>query len=343
MTSPIVDQMLASLFLSMVLPPVDVAWGVNGAPGAMVGGPAPSVKEILPPWYLLRMPIASVRGVNINYQILGDHGPWVALSPGGRRDLGVVSPLAELLAAGGYRVLIHDRRNCGASDVVIEGDESEHEIWAEDLYELLSQLDALPAVIGGSSAGCRLSLLFALRHPEAVRALLLWRVTGGPFAAERLAHNYYGQFIDAATQGGMAAVCETEFFRERIASNPKNRARLLAMDAKRFIDVMAHWREYFIRDADLPVIGASADALRSITVPACVIPGNDWTHPRRVGEQASRLLPRGELHILMPQDMEVDLFIEAWEEKREEMASIFINFLNRASAASEERPRDARA
>ena len=53
------------------------------------------------------MPIANVHGVNINYQVLGEHGPWVALSPGGRRDLGVVWPLAELVAKGGYRVLIH--------------------------------------------------------------------------------------------------------------------------------------------------------------------------------------------------------------------------------------------
>ena len=280
------------------------------------------------------MPIASVRGVNINYQILGDRGPWVALSPGGRRDLGGVLPLAELVAKAGYRVLIHDRRNCGASDVVIEGEESEYEIWADDLHELLGKLGALPAFVGGSSSGCRLSLLFALRYPEAVRALLLWRVTGGPFAAQRLAHNYYGQFIEAARQGGMAAVCDTEFFRERIASNPANRGRLLAMDPKRFIDVMDHWREYFIRDADLPVIGASEADLRSITVPVCVIPGNDWTHPRRVGEAASRLLPKGELHILMPQDMEVDLYVEAWDDKRDEMAAIFVDFLKRVAAVS---------
>jgi pimeloyl-ACP methyl ester carboxylesterase len=218
------------------------------------------------------MPIATIRGVHINYQVLGEHGPWVALSPGGRRDLSGVMPLATQVAAAGYRVLLHDRRNCGASDVVIEGDASEYEIWADDLYALLAQLQALPVYVGGSSAGCRLSLLFALRHPEAVRALLLWRVTGGPFTAQRLAHNYYGQFIEAAQQGGMPAVCDTEFFRERIANNPANRGRLLGLDAQRFINVMAHWREYFLRDADLPVIGASAEALGSITVPTCVIP-----------------------------------------------------------------------
>jgi len=275
------------------------------------------------------MPTASIRGVNINYRIVGDDGPWVALSPGGRRDLGVVLPIAELVAKGGYRVLLHDRRNCGASDVVIEGKESEYEIWADDLHELLSRLDTLPAYVGGSSSGCRLSLLLTLRHPEAARALLLWRVTGGRFAAERLAHNYYGQFIEVARTGGMAAVCETEFFRERIESNPANRQRLLAMDPRVFIEVMAHWREYFVRDADLPVIGASAESLRSIRVPACVVPGNDWTHPRRVGEQASQLLPEGELHILMPKDREVDLAIEEWDTKHAELAAIFVDFLNR--------------
>jgi pimeloyl-ACP methyl ester carboxylesterase len=280
------------------------------------------------------MPIATIRGVHINYQVLGEHGPWVALSPGGRRDLSGVMPLATQVAAAGYRVLLHDRRNCGASDVVIAGDESEYEIWADDLYALLTQLQALPVYVGGSSSGCRLSLLFALRHPEAVRALLLWRVTGGPFAAQRLAHNYYGQFIEAAQQGGMPAVCETEFFRERIASNPANRDRLLDMDAQRFINVMSHWREYFLRDADLPVIGASAEALGSITVPTCVIPGNDRTHPRRVGENASRLLPNSELHILMPHDSEDDVSTAGWDEKQGELASIFIDFLKRVSVAS---------
>ena len=52
------------------------------------------------------MPLANVRGVNINYKVLGDHGPWVALSPGGRRDLGGVEPLAKGVADAGHRVVI---------------------------------------------------------------------------------------------------------------------------------------------------------------------------------------------------------------------------------------------
>ena len=72
------------------------------------------------------MPIANIRGVHIHYQVLGEHGPWVALSPGGRRDLSGVMPLATQVAAAGYRVLLHDGRSCGASDVVIAGEESEY-------------------------------------------------------------------------------------------------------------------------------------------------------------------------------------------------------------------------
>src|SRR5262245_24007205 len=119
------------------------------------------------------MPVANVRGANINYEVLGTHGPWVALSPGGRRALDNVRNLARHVADRGYRVLIHDRRNCGVSDIVIGGDKSEYEVWADDLHALLSQHNALPAIVGGGSSGCRLSVLFALTYPQDVSALLL--------------------------------------------------------------------------------------------------------------------------------------------------------------------------
>jgi pimeloyl-ACP methyl ester carboxylesterase len=104
------------------------------------------------------MPVATVRGVDLNYQVLGERGPWVALQPGGRRALAGVKSLGEKLAEGRLPVLVYDRRNCGAAGVWFDGGSSENEIWAEDLRVLLSQLDALPAYIGGSSSGYRLAL-----------------------------------------------------------------------------------------------------------------------------------------------------------------------------------------
>src|ERR1700676_1777987 len=168
------------------------------------------------------MPVTNIRGDDINYEILGDRGPFIALQPGGRRGLVAVKPIGTKLAEAGHRVIVYDRRNCGASGIAIEG-ESENDLWAEDLHELLSALDALPAYIGGSSSGCRLALILALRRPADVRGLLLWRITGGAYAAERLTNQYYSLHIEAAQRGGMAAVCRLENLREGIKNKPKAR------------------------------------------------------------------------------------------------------------------------
>jgi pimeloyl-ACP methyl ester carboxylesterase len=277
------------------------------------------------------MPIASIRGVDINYQVLGEHGPWLALQPGGRRGLSAVTSLAEKIAEAGNRVLIYDRRNCGASGVSLDGGNSENEIWAEDLRELLLRLDALPAFIGGSSSGCRLALLLALRHPAAVRGLLLWRVTGGAYAAKRLAQNYYTQYIELAQQGGMAAVCGSEHFAEVIAANPANHARLMAIEATDFIAVMGRWRRAFNEGAEHPVIGLSPAELRSMTMPACIVPGNDRVHPRGPGQAAHRLMPNAEYHEVLTEDRpDLDVALEDWQAKEGLLAAIFIDFLRRS-------------
>ncbi len=278
------------------------------------------------------MPQIQIRGAHINYEILGDNGPWVALSPGGRRALDGVKHLAERVAAQGYRVLIHDRRNCGASDVVLEGTESEYEIWAEDLYALLQHFNATPAYVGGGSSGCRMSLLLALRHPEAVKGLLLWRVTGGEFAAQRLANQYYFQFIEAAKKGGMAAVCDTEHFRDRIAQRPSNRATIMNMDVAGFTASFSQWADGFLQDAGKPVIGATTAQLNSIKIPTLVVPGNDKTHDRGVGERAQKLIPGSELYLLFPEDQNIDIVPpQEWEYKDDELAGVFAKFMQRHS------------
>jgi len=278
------------------------------------------------------MPVATVRGVDINYEVLGERGRWVALQPGGRRGLVGVKSLGQKIAEAGNRVLVYDRRNCGASGISFDGGNSENEVWADDLHELLLQLDAAPAFIGGSSSGCRLTLLAALRHPADARGLLLWRVTGGAFAAQRLANNYYTQFIEAAERGGMDAVCRTEHFGELIANNLTNRERLLSMAVERFIAVMNEWRRSFSAGADHPVIGISPAELRSMTMPACIIPGNDRTHPREPGQVAHRLMPNAEYHEVMTEDRpDLDVALEEWNAKEGLLAAIFIDFLRRAS------------
>jgi pimeloyl-ACP methyl ester carboxylesterase len=277
---------------------------------------------------------AKIRGLNINYEVLGDSGPWVALITGGRRGYGEMRPLSEKIAATGYRVLLHDRRNTGKSDMLLDDKEVEEIVWADDLYELMGQLGARPAFVGGSSSGARTAMLFCLRHPDAVRGLLLLRVTGGPFAANRLPDNYYGQFIKAAKEGGMAAVVATEAIQERIGENPASQKVLMDMDVGRYIEIQENLMKLFVAGANLPVMGVTPEQLGSIAKPTIVIPGNDNTHSRESGLTAHRMIPGAELHELpiTHQDLPLIPFPD-WAEHEPEICRTFDDFMKKVAAA----------
>jgi pimeloyl-ACP methyl ester carboxylesterase len=277
------------------------------------------------------MPVAKVNGVSIFYQVIGDRGPWVALITGGRRGHDEFVPLANKLATAGYRVVLHDRRNTGRSDVLIEGTTPEEILWLDDLHELLKQLNALPVFVGGSSAGARTAMRFYVRFRNEVRGLLLMRVTGGAFAAARLPENYYGAFIKEAEKGGMAAVCATEQYQERIAVNPQTRERLMAMDPREYIKVMSNWQDQFIESTKLEVFGMTNADLASISVPTVLIPGNDQTHASVNGRIAASRIPGCVLHPLPIKDQEVPLIpFPDWAPHEPEIARVFIETMRRA-------------
>ena len=129
-----------------------------------------------------------------------------------------------------------------------------------------------------------MSVLLAQHHPEMVKALLLWRVTGGPYAAHRLAFNYYEQYLHAIDKGGIEAVLATDHFAAMVEANPVNEETLRGMGEKGFADAMHRWLAGFRADCGYPVAGISPDAMRRLTMPAIVIPGNDGCilqHPPR--------------------------------------------------------------
>jgi pimeloyl-ACP methyl ester carboxylesterase len=278
------------------------------------------------------MPEALVRGVHINYEVIGNSGPFIALTPGSRRSYAELINLSKSIAASGYRVLLHDRRNCGASDVAFDGSGSEHEVWADDLYELGKQLGALPMYVGGSSAGARLGILYAMRHPDGLRGLLLWRVTGGQEAVDKLSESYYGQYIKLVRAGGMQAVADSEHFAECIKARPANKERLLATNTEAFIKVMEVWRGKFLQSATLPIVGASEADLDAIKAPACLIAGNDVIHTPATARKAARLIPNSELHedvvAVLPDDKLLkDWDRKEWRDAEPRMAAIFGDFL----------------
>lgn len=281
------------------------------------------------------MPTANVDGVKIAYEMVGTSGPVVAMVPGGRRGAAEMKPFAEKIAAGGFRVLLHDRRNTGASDMLLDDNDTEEVTWADEWHALLKQLGFVPAFISGSSSGARTAINFALRHPEAARGLLLLRVTGGPFAARRLPQNYYQVFIDAARSGGMAAVAATDRFKEYIGTNPRVRDQLLAMDPKRFVEIQTKLKEKFVAGAGLPVMGVTEAELGSIRIPTLVVPGNDNTHSSKSGRIAHQMIKGSELHELPITDKDVDLIPWAeWAPLEPEIARAFIDFMRKREKAA---------
>ena len=272
------------------------------------------------------MPVTHIRGVEIVYELLGDSGPWVTVTPGGRRGMAGERLLASLIAEAGYRVLIHDRRNMGASGVGFPGDNESLE-QAEDLLALLRELGTGPAYISGSSSGARMSLLLASHHPDAVKALLLWRVTGGAYAGKRLAFNYYEQYLDAVAKGGIDAVLETEHFAALAKANPVNAETLRRLGADAFATAMRRWLAGFVADRDYPVAGLSPEAVRAITLPAIVIPGNDKVHPPGPAQAAHRMLGGSVYEEVLTQQVDADVDFAGWERATGTLAARFINFL----------------
>jgi hypothetical protein len=74
--------------------------------------------------------------------------------------------------------------------------------------------------------------------------------------------------------------------------------------------------------------------LRSMTMPACIVPGNDRVHPRLPGQACHRLMPNSEYHEVLAEDRsDVDVDLEAWARKDGLLAAIFIDFIRRHQRA----------
>ena len=113
------------------------------------------------------MPIASVNGISINYQVKGE-GPLVVLimgtgSPGRVWELHQV----PALVAAGFRVCTFDNRGIAPSSESASG--MTHDQLVDDTAALIRFLGSEPVFVAGTSMGARVAQELALKHPELVR------------------------------------------------------------------------------------------------------------------------------------------------------------------------------
>jgi pimeloyl-ACP methyl ester carboxylesterase len=238
------------------------------------------------------MPSVSVNGSTIVYEVMGD-GPPLILTPGGRfgKDVVGLRPLAEALAPS-TTVVLWDRPNTGASELKFKG-ESESQMAADDLAGLIKELDLGPTIVAGGSAGSRVSLIAAIRHPEVVDKLVLWSLSGGRFGTMFLAMQYLLPHIAEAWLGGMQAVTKLPDMSESIRANPANEGVLLGQDRQAFIDTLTQWLSAYIPRDDQPVPGVDAADVRTVAAPTLVFRNGDGDiyHPAETSIAVQELIP----------------------------------------------------
>jgi 2-hydroxy-6-oxonona-2,4-dienedioate hydrolase len=258
-----------------------------------------------------------VNGGNVVYEILGSSGDLIVLTPGGRfsKEIPGLRPLAEALVDGGYRVLLWDRPNCGASDVQFYG-QSESHMRAETLHGLLTKLNLGPAIIAGGSGGARDSMLTTMLYPELVTKLVVWNIVGGLYGTFVLGSYYVIPSILAVRGSGIEGLLKVPEWRERIEENPNNKQRLSDLDRDEFLKVMLRWLNAFVSKPGQTIPGVDDEMFDRITVPTLIIRGgeNDWDHPKRTSLEVSCLIKGSKLiDPPWPED--------AWERAAEDRAA----------------------
>ena len=110
-----------------------------------------------------------VPGARLHYEVRG-RGPLVVLvgAPMGATSF---APLADLLTPD-HTVLTTDPRGSSRSPVNDPAWDSTPEMRADDLSRLLTQLDAGPAAVMGSSGGAVSALALVQAHPEQVHTVV---------------------------------------------------------------------------------------------------------------------------------------------------------------------------
>jgi pimeloyl-ACP methyl ester carboxylesterase len=110
-----------------------------------------------------------VPDARLHYEVRGQ-GPLVALV-GAPMDATSFAPLADLLAAD-CTVLTTDPRGINRSSVDDPDRDSTPQVRADDLFRLLTHLDAGRATVLGSSGGAVTALALAQAHPEQVHTVI---------------------------------------------------------------------------------------------------------------------------------------------------------------------------
>jgi pimeloyl-ACP methyl ester carboxylesterase len=262
------------------------------------------------------MPVETIDGLEINYEVMGSGTPLLLFAPGGFdatidkwRDASAWKGMDALGAfAAAHQVIVYDRRECGRS-----GGRVERLSWASYTRQAAALLDRLKidaAYVLGGCMGCSVALGFGAHYSERTRALLLhWPVGGYRWKVNT--QSRFQRHHNFAKENGLKAVIERSRTGKSFWLDPEAGpwASVIAKDsgfAEKFSDqdldrylgiIMSSGRSMFDRDT---APGAEPEELLGIKAPALIIPGDDQSHATSGAHYLRELLPKADFWNVMP-------------------------------------------
>jgi len=220
------------------------------------------------------MPIASVNGVNLYYEVTGKGFPLIWSHEFGG-DFKSWDPQVRFFSRR-YQVITYNARGWPPSDVPTEPAAYSQEVFVEDLYQLLRHLGIQQAYVGGLSMGGNIALNFGIVHPEITKALVIAATGAGTTGRE----NFENKLGDLAQQ------LETEGWKvvAKLYAREPNRIQLQRKDPKSWQEYYEELASHSDRGSVLSIRGvilkrstifALEPKLKQLKVPALVMVGDE--------------------------------------------------------------------
>jgi pimeloyl-ACP methyl ester carboxylesterase len=216
---------------------------------------------------------ANINGIKMYYEIHGTGQPLVLIHGGGSTLNTTFDKLLPLFAKTHQVIAVelqaHGRTSDRSTPESFEQD-------ADDVAELLKQLNINNADILGFSNGGNTTMQIAIRHPEKVRKLI---ITSAMYKRSGIPAGFW-EGMNHAQFGDMPQVYKDAFL--KVNNNPAVLLNMFNRDVER-MQGFKDWKE---------------EAIRSIQVPALVVAADQDVATVEHTVELYRLLPKGRLAIL---------------------------------------------
>lgn len=224
------------------------------------------------------------------YVIEAGRGPAVVLLHGFPLNATTWSAQREALAPD-YRVLCPDQRGFGGTQ--LGHDEPSLDEVADDVAALLDARKLDTVVLGGLSMGGYVAMAFLRRHPERVRALVLADTRAGADTDEARANRL--RIAEEVVAKGSSAQLVDEFLPKLTGPTTKATKPLVLGKLKAIVESAPPYAVAWAQRA-MAARPDSFDTLRSVTVPALVVVGEeDEISPVSDAQAMADALPEGRL------------------------------------------------